>query len=61
LKPLTLDYFELSRELVTQGVGIDLYIIAKEVLLSCELATTHFIATHSGGSLHFYSPYLAQE
>jgi len=34
-----------------------MYIIAKEILASQELATTHFISSHTGGSVHFYSPY----
>jgi hypothetical protein len=47
--------------MVSQGVGVDMYIITKDALVSWELASSHFIATHSGGSVHLYSPFVPQE
>lgn len=34
LKPLSADYYELSKELVKARIGVDMYIIAREVLAS---------------------------
>jgi hypothetical protein len=34
LKPLSSDFLELGKELVKQRVGVDLYFIVKEVLVS---------------------------
>jgi hypothetical protein len=60
-KPISLAYYELSRELVKARVGVDIYFIAKDVLTSLELVSTHFLASSTGGSIHLYSPFISEK
>lgn len=54
LKPIHEEYVALAKQLVENRIGLDHFIFGREGHVQHELATTHFIATMTGGNLYHY-------
>jgi hypothetical protein len=57
MKPIHSGSYELGRELVRLRVGVEHFYFSKDHLINHELATTHFLASLTGGELHLFSGY----
>ena len=57
LKPISLEFYELAKELQRTRIGVDHFYFSKDNMLTHELATTHFLSSITGGELHLYNSY----
>ena len=61
LKPLTTEYYDLGRQLLESKVGVEMFVVGKEVLMPQEFPTIHYICSLTGGALRFYCPFTSQK